>query len=183
MAEKKHTSVCVCCELPFSHRDRGQRLCSRKCAGKLQAGDGHQRFLSKLEVQPNGCLLWTGAKTSRGYGAIQVDGRQVGTHRYAWEVANGPIPDGKLVCHHCDVRLCCNESHLFLGSPAENMADRDSKGRQSKGTDFSSAKLTENSVMAIRASTFNQHDEALKHGVSKTTIHQVRSRKSWKHLG
>lgn len=47
----------------------------------------------------------------------------------AWELVNGPIPDGKLVCHKCDNKLCCNPAHFFIGSCKDNTQDMLSKGR------------------------------------------------------
>jgi hypothetical protein len=46
------------------------------------------------------CLLWTGAIGRGGYGHRRIRGRDIQTHRLAWEEAFGPIPDGALVCHH-----------------------------------------------------------------------------------
>jgi hypothetical protein len=90
----------------------------------------------RLVRMPNGCLEWTGA-TSCGYGNIRIKGKTVKTHRLVWELVNGPIPDGLHVLHHCDNRPCCQtkptegfpEGHLFLGTPADNAADRVAKGR------------------------------------------------------
>jgi hypothetical protein len=68
-----------------------------------------------------------------GYG--QIGGRKNGkrwpmyTHRVAWELAVGPIPAGASVLHKCDVPLCCNPSHLFLGTQTDNLADAREKGR------------------------------------------------------
>lgn len=73
-------------------------------------------------------MEWTGA-TLKGYGQIG-DGRCLRyTHRVAWELVNGPIPDGMHVCHHCDNPPCCNVDHLFLGTDADNNADMIAKGR------------------------------------------------------
>ena len=67
------------------------------------------------------------------------------THHLAWEVANGPIPDGLWVLHHCDNPPCCEtepsdeypDGHLFLGTHADNMADMAAKGRAQR---FNAAK-------------------------------------------
>lgn len=88
-----------------------------------------ERLQQKLVVRDSGCIEWTGNSLPRGYGLIWVEGRSVLTHRFAWILANGPIPDGMLVCHHCDNPPCCNVAHLFLGTDATNAADRDAKGR------------------------------------------------------
>jgi hypothetical protein len=73
-----------------------------------------QRLDAKL--RPEGeCLLWT-AHTTNGYGFLSM-GRKKGpapAHRLAWELANGPIPEGLLVRQRCGNRLCCNPAHLFL---------------------------------------------------------------------
>lgn len=45
----------------------------------------------------------------------------------------GPIPDGYFVCHKCDTPACVNPDHLFVGTNADNVADRDKKGRVAKG--------------------------------------------------
>jgi hypothetical protein len=58
-----------------------------------------------------------------------VNRRMVYAHRLAYELAIGPIPDGLLVCHHCDQTLCCNPTHLFLGTPRDNSQDMVAKGR------------------------------------------------------
>ena len=78
-----------------------------------------------------GCLLWTGAIANR-YGTLKVDGKRLGAHRLAWEAANGPVPSGLHVLHRCDVPACINANHLFLGTHADNMADRARKGGYAK---------------------------------------------------
>lgn len=97
-----------------------------------------QRLAVGLVRMPNGCMEWTRAKVKgNGYGTIRADGKMVVTHRLAWELANGPIPDGLWVLHHCDNPPCCQteptegypDGHLFLGTHADNMADMAAKGR------------------------------------------------------
>ena len=95
-----------------------------------------ERLQSGLVAMPNGCIEWTRSTVRGGYGQIKVNGKQLKTHRFAWELVNGPIPAGMDICHHCDNPPCCNVEHFFLGTGADNMADRDAKGRhgQSKKT-------------------------------------------------
>lgn len=72
-----------------------------------------ERFLSKIRRDPDtGCWLWTGATNSNGYGQIKVDGRTTYAHRFAYEVARGPVPAGMELDHLCSVRRCVRPSHL-----------------------------------------------------------------------
>ena len=91
------------------------------------------RFEAKVNrvATPGGCHLWT-AGARHGYGDIAVRGKHIKAHRMAWEIANGPIPDGLWVLHDCpagDNPSCCNPAHLWLGTHADNMADMAAKGR------------------------------------------------------
>ena len=92
-------------------------------------GTPRERLERRLERQPNGCLEWQGYRTRRGYGAIHVGGKVVGTHCLAWSLVNGPIPEGQLIRHFvCDNPPCCDETHLRLGTDADNAADKMMKG-------------------------------------------------------
>jgi hypothetical protein len=84
-----------------------------------------ERLRSRLVEDPTtGCHVWTSTLATGGYGRVLVS-----AHRLAWELAHGPIPDGLLVLHRCDNPPCCNPEHLFLGTVADNMADKTAKGR------------------------------------------------------
>ena len=93
-----------------------------------------ERLERRLVRQPGGCLEWTGYTNKDGYGKIRVKGKSVGTHRVAWEIAHGPIPEGQDVLHHCDNPPCCDTvTCLFLGTNADNVADKMEKGRWRSG--------------------------------------------------
>jgi hypothetical protein len=92
---------------------------------------------------PDGCWLWTGAKKQGGYGKIGQGGSAgwVLAHRVAWEVVNGPIPHGMVVCHSCDEPSCVNPAHLWLGTQAQNLADMRAKDRHCSGEKMTQALL------------------------------------------
>lgn len=77
-----------------------------------------------------GCLRWTGSKHGSGYGRIWDGQRMVSVHRYVWSALNGPVPDGLMVMHSCDVRDCARPSHLSLGTAAENLRQMTERGRR-----------------------------------------------------
>jgi hypothetical protein len=83
------------------------------------------------------CWLWRGAKTSKGYGLLRWNGKFTRAHRLAYQLHYGDLPDESCVCHSCDVRLCCNPSHLWLGSVADNARDMMEKGRGLKPGTYS----------------------------------------------
>jgi hypothetical protein len=97
-----------------------------------------ERIERRVERDPNsGCWLWTGAMTEFGYGLVNIGrsgaSRMARVHRLVWEHHNGPISEGMVVMHKCDVPQCCNPLHLRLGTKAENTHDMMVKGRHRSG--------------------------------------------------
>ena len=86
-----------------------------------------------VEDADSGCLVWTRSTRGGGYGKVWDGTTLVATHRAAYELAYGAIPDGLLVMHSCDNPPCCNPEHLFLGTNQDNSDDKVAKGRQPKG--------------------------------------------------
>ena len=82
---------------------------------------------------PDACWPYLDFRDSNGYGSFKLDGAGKRAHRIAWAITSGPIPDGMFVCHSCDNPPCCNPTHLWLGTSAENTRDRHQKGRDAKG--------------------------------------------------
>ena len=128
------------------------------------------------------CVEWTGSYTAYGYGKTGTGKR---AHRAAWEAANGPIAAGLNVCHKCDNPACVNVDHLFLGTTADNVADRQAKGRQSKGSHRPAAKLSEQDVALIRAllgGGMQGTKLAELYGVTPALISSINCGKSWRHV-
>jgi hypothetical protein len=83
----------------------------------------------RLARQRNGCLVGPWIPNSSGYAKTSIAGRQRYIHNYVWEHYNGPIPEGMLILHHCDNRVCAEITHLFLGTYSMNNRDMIQKGR------------------------------------------------------
>lgn len=90
-----------------------------------------ERFQAKVRLdEASGCHLWTAARDRDGYGRFRASMMVVAVaHRWIWEQIHGPIPEGYVVCHHCDTPSCVNADHLFVGTHADNVRDREAKGR------------------------------------------------------
>jgi hypothetical protein len=92
------------------------------------------RFWARVDSsQPDGCWIWKGRRTTRGYGTVNAGlGKNLAAHRASWQIHNGPIPDGLWVLHHCDNPSCVRPDHLFLGTHDDNMRDMALKGRNAR---------------------------------------------------
>lgn len=132
------------------------------------------------------CILWEKAKSKAGYGQRGVNGKVYYVHRLEYEKHHGPIPEGMVIRHTCDNPACYNIEHLLLGTQKENMADMYERGRENrnaaKGTKQHLAKLDDDKVRYILASTKTGLALARELGVTKHTIYRVRSGKTWRHI-
>lgn len=156
------------------------------------------RFWSKTDkngpIMPgmaSRCWMWTSGSDRYGYGRFSIGGIKYKSHRIAWLITNGAIPEstdhhGICVCHRCDNRICVNPDHLFLGTNADNIRDRDSKGRISRGDAHYAAKLRSSDILSIRSrysvGRITMMSLALEFGVSSQTIGKIINRRIWKHI-
>lgn len=144
--------TCKHCGKPFVHDRRGKQFCSSSC---YQASRHltPANFWARVDRSrgPDACWTWKMARSPKGYGQVWNGRYMDHAMRVAWELTYGLIPDGMSVCHTCDNPPCCNPSHLFLGTNADNVADRCAKGRTARGEQIARAKLTREQVDEIRA--------------------------------
>lgn len=134
-------------------------------------------FRRRYQDSASGCWLWHGHVGSDGYGRFN----KTTAHRAAYLLLVGEVPEGHEVCHRCDVRVCVNPAHLFLGTHVENIADMVRKGRRAPthGAANPRAKLSAAQVAAIRADTRPQSGIAKAFGICLASVSNIRLRRSW----
>lgn len=137
------------------------------------------RFFRMFSKEDSGCWIWMSAKTGNGYGSFRLNGKNEGAHRASYIIFNGDIPAGLCVMHSCDNPLCVNPGHLSLGTVKDNAIDRNKKLRQAYGERNSGAKLTESQASEIISSRSGACALAKEYGVHRSTIHRIRTKRTW----
>ena len=136
-----------------------------------------ERLMSKLVPIPeSGCFIFTGATEKFGYGKMATRAGHIErTHRIAWMLEHGEIPNGMCVLHRCDVPSCCNINHLFLGNKDDNNKDKMKKLRASK-------KLTKDKIYEIRNDTRFLKYISFDYGISESMVSMIKNNKVWSFL-
>jgi hypothetical protein len=91
-----------------------------------------RRILARTMVTDQ-CWIFLGSRSGKGYGQTTLNDKTSLTHRIAYRVTVGPIPDGAVIDHACHDpniciggmcvhRLCVNPAHLRVTTEAENLA-------------------------------------------------------------
>lgn len=145
-----------------------------------------EKFWEKVDVGSiNDCWLWKNkyGRYGKYYIYDELGNRvYISSHKYAWEITNGKVPDGLYVCHKCDNGFCCNPNHLFLGTPLDNIEDCYNKYRALKviGEGVKQSKLNWDIVDYIRTSNKTNSELATELNVVSGTIYNVRHNLTWK---
>ena len=148
----------------------------------MKNGTASERLAELSVTEESGCIRFTGHLDGGGYGRIMVARVKYMAHRLSYSLNNGPIPDGYVVRHKCDNPSCINPEHLEVGTQADNIADKVSRGRQARGSGAGRAILTEESVREIRSSPLKVSELSTLYGVSVVSIRNILRRKTWQHV-
>jgi len=174
-------SKCVLCgRKPYS-----RNLCHYCYNKELRLGriSKYKLVLTPISIETrvkktHTCWLWTGDKTSFGYGCVTTGRgstrKRTQAHRYVYEQLVGPIPNGKIVMHLCDNPPCVNPKHLKIGTIADNQSDMQAKRRSPRGLKHWNGRLTDAQVRAIRKSTETQVVLCARYNVSQAYISRLR---------
>lgn len=155
-----------------------------------------QEKIIQRSIPEGGCWIWHGNKVKPGngfvYGIIVTGSKKDNSkkseraHRVSYKAFIGDIPNSLLVCHTCDVPLCINPDHLFLGTYADNNADRARKGRSAfrKGEANPFAIITDEIALQIISEPEGIKNMALakKYNLNHRVVYDIRTGKRWGHL-
>jgi hypothetical protein len=134
-----------------------------------------------------GCWLWKLSGNRFGYGRIYWNKKRSHAHRISYELHKGPLSEKDLVLHSCDTPACVNPEHLFVGDHLANSMDMYIKKRQNPpiGSRNRHAILNEEIVKDVilqLAQGFKARDLADKYNVHKSTIFNIKNKKTWRHV-
>lgn len=153
------------------------------------------RFWSYVTIENGGCWNWSAGTFGGRYGQFRLGKKKVKAHRVAWIISGKSIPNGLILCHHCDNPKCVNPQHMFVGTHKDNAQDRERKNRGSgnrfakvgqPGESNPAAKLTVNDVRHIRnlhkSHGWTKKRIATHFGVSLSQIVNITLMRSWKNV-
>lgn len=166
-------------------RTPGRPRAAERC---VSSAVSDAKFWAK--TRPEGeCIVWTGYRDRQGYGTVlrpAVSRSPMLTHRYAYLLTHGSLEAGAVIRHTCDNPPCVRPDHLLTGTQADNIADRQARGRHRPGRLLGEAhpahKLTAATLADARADYLDGDPLdaiAARYGVSKTTIYNALRGKNW----
>lgn len=182
----KEERDCQQCGKPFQwHSWSDCTFCSKRCYHASISP--RMSFWPQVQIGADDeCWMWTGATDKDGYGTHRIGNKQR-SNQVAYLLMEGEIPEGLLICHTCDKPGCCNPTHLFAGTPMDNMRDKVAKKRQYIAVSELSpwAKLKVDQVLEIRrlhSCGETQRKIATQFGVGFKAINKIVHRQRWKNI-
>jgi hypothetical protein len=123
----------ICALEGCEDNQKGLGYCNRHYKKFKRYGDANysafhltpsERFWARVDKSRD-CWLWTGCLNNKGYGIFNMgSGKRVLTHRFSYEDASGPIPEGMVIDHVCHVMSCCNPQHLRVSTQKQNIENQ-----------------------------------------------------------
>lgn len=135
------------------------------------------RFWPKVRITP-ACWEWQASLQTSGYGQLGKARPEVGihlAHRLSYEIHFGPIPEGLVVRHRCDNKVCVNPDHLIPGTAKDNSRDAMERGLLAYGDRNPSTRLTPEQVEEVRAlrGTAYQKEIAAMYGITQAHVSNI----------
>lgn len=183
---------CEQCRKIFTRQDKpgviygafmALRYCSPECSADALRLDPVENFWNKVQ-KTDGCWLWNGSLSPKGYGVHWVGKGHKRAHRYSFELATGIDPGTRVIMHKCDNRRCVNPAHLQLGTQTENVADMDRKRRRNapRGEGHGQARITAAQARAIRTDPRSACAIAADYPIGKSGIEAIKAGRTWRHV-
>ncbi len=171
-----------------NYRKHGEQKYIRKNSGRF-INTVKNRFYAKVLIPNNdGCMLWAGCLTPKGYGSFRVKGKDTHASRFSYLLHCGNIPKNLCICHKCDNPACVSPEHLFIGTQKQNVMDMIKKNRQNyaKGSKIGLSKLNEEKVKNIKnligEKKLSLSEVSKIFNVSIRNIYKILQGKIWRHV-
>jgi hypothetical protein len=166
---------CDWCGDSYQPRTSREKHCSVDCRFYDKANQ-----YKKVKPSQKGCWEWQGSTAKSGYGQMAIGSdRPELTHRLSYKYYIGDIPEGRIICHHCDNRKCFNPAHLYAGTYRSNVEDMYKRGRENntgkpKGEAHHAVNITNSEAKTIyditRDESIIKKDVAENFGVSVDVV-------------
>lgn len=146
----------------------------------VEQADLRQFILGNSTPDAEGCWIWQRYTLPKGHGRIRWNDKMELAHRLAYRAWVAEPGEGQ-VCHRCDVPSCVNPSHLFLGTHADNMRDRNAKGRTARGATAARSlpRETVQRMKQLAEEGVDRSDIARILDVATSTVSRILNGKRW----